>query len=328
MRLLPALAALYFAAGGGASVQAAYRGAECHATGALTTPSLALRSLMPCALWKLGAFDGAPAAAWTPPCSAFDGKRFIAGVWGGGACSPDFPSPASLRAFLAGKRLLVRGDSVLRQLFMRLVFLLREQDVALDPWFHSAAAYTFNASGHDALDIGADAARLARVAAPTFEARFAWDTDFDAFDADAVAAENWTLVVASPVYWRLDTAAGVFAQLARLPTVVMVTTPLVESFSPRAASAVQSRNAWVEQHNPRHLPLARMADSGAFLRNVEKDAKHFQCQFQHGFGHAGPDQSFKSPPSGDCRDLLNLNAVMMALAHIPDMLRAPETRDA
>jgi hypothetical protein len=93
----------------------------------------------------------------------------------------------------------------------------------------------------------------------------------------------------------------------------MITTPIVPDFDAATDAAVRSRNAWIEL-NARHVPLAAMTQAGVFLRDAEPKAKHFQCQFLSKFGTHN-DGSFKAPASGDCRDLLNLNALMMALAH-------------
>lgn len=89
------------------------------------------------------------------------------------------------------------------------------------------------------------------------------------------------------------------------------------------------RNDWIRSSGLPFLPLAEMANQYVFFRNNgnSKDVKsfkpdhHFQCMFVDAFEDGIEVESdglvdIKMPPSGDCRDIINLNLVMIVLNHI------------
>jgi len=74
-----------------------------------------------------------------------------------------------------------------------------------------------------------------------------------------------------------------------------------------------NKNAWVKSYT-NYLPLEEMSDTKVYLRNTE-DESHFQCGFQTYLGEADGILEYKTPANKDCRDLMNLNLVLM-LVHM------------
>jgi hypothetical protein len=108
-----------------------------------------------CASWKQGRLT-LPSQQKQQPrhteraCS-FDGPgSLVDGAWlpdngcGGGACM----SPEQAHTVLVGTHLIIAGDSLLRQLYMRLVTHLRGFEDVVEHFFHSDSQYSRNAT-HD-----------------------------------------------------------------------------------------------------------------------------------------------------------------------------------
>jgi hypothetical protein len=85
-----------------------------------------------------------------------------------------------------------------------------------------------------------------------------------------------------------------------------------------------SRNAWIYKNSNLFIPLNEMTAANAFQTN-DQDPYHFQCAYLservNWAGWMAPvavnanEAKFKSPQSGDCRDMINLNIAMLIAYH-------------
>lgn len=125
--------------------------------------------------------------------------------------------------------------------------------------------------------------------------------------------QNRTNVVyiAGLFYWELK--ANCIERLEQFcsPFTLFMSIPAHEFGHSKGAAAVfHQRNDWIRK-NGLYLPLAEMAAAGVFQRDAEDDM-HFQCS-----APAGPldvkrgGLVFKAPRNKDCRDMVNLNLVML-----------------
>lgn len=103
--------------------------------------------------------------------------RLDSGLWEfPGRCQLHYFTPAEAFALLAGRALVFAGDSMVRQLFLRLVALLRGTPVAQDRVFHGDAVYLRNAT-HDYLYVQlrfGEAFRPEAILRPSVNVSFFW----------------------------------------------------------------------------------------------------------------------------------------------------------
>jgi hypothetical protein len=90
--------------------------------------------------------------------------------------------------------------------------------------------------------------------------------------------------------------------------------------------AVHARNEWIRVNGSGdYIPLVAMAANGDFQMNRE-DSMHFQCSYlsrQDGWNGwmervavVNNEIQFKAPASGDCRDMVNLNVIMLLVNYV------------
>ena len=254
-------------------------------------------------------------------CPKFDHGEFVRGKWKK-SCAYPWLTSKELRSRVAGKHIAIIGDSMLRQLFMRFVWHARGFEEIIESYYHTDAFYIFN-STHDYLMIQAEyTPTLARslIRNPIFSLSYTWDSDQKYLtkypDAD--------LRITFPTYWNVsvvDAKDSVkLLQVVNTPsfntlygTVPHRVPPAPENFS----FAVEAANLWIKSQHKYYLPLEEMSLKKVFFRN-EEDGTHFQCGMIHMWGEQASGE-FKSPTSKDCRDMMNLNLVMM-LVHYLNLL--------
>ena len=230
-----------------------------------------------------------------------------------------------LRHHLDGFHFVFQGDSMLRQLFLRMIWHIRGLDIIVEHSFNQNAYYTFNAS-HDMLSIG----NMVResVFEPTFTAEFFWDpmlentTTFE----DYVNCSNNVVYVVGLLYGELRYHRSEILEKFRSPHTLFVSIPsyndhnaTTTTTTTTTTTVINNRNDWIRSHGL-YLPLAEMADTQVFLRNQEDNDMLFQCSARDGpvqIIDGEPD--FKAPANKDCRDMTNLNLVMI-LAHFTQQL--------
>ena len=280
-----------------------------------------------CVLWRLGEFAPSPSQLpMPPPCTAVDtaGTFDAAGAWvpaPGGPCTPTVFSPAQAYAVLRGRHVAFGGDSLMRQLFIRLVAHLRGFSAAADRAFHVPALYRRNAT-HDSLHIafrpqsGEGAAqppplpRREPVTVDEVLLTFDWAPSHNAAHADGVpfstpveellasADAAPPIVVYGVIYWRDaasldDELAALQALAARSSRLLWVTTPEEPGASAARNAEYAARNAamraWAATQTPagrvRVLPLDALA-AAAKARGPElrPGGVHFGCTLRDGRG--------------------------------------------
>lgn len=257
-----------------------------------------------CVVWGVGTFASPPVSA--PPLPPFrtcsNGIGSVKNLEWVSDCSTPFLSPADLRASLAGNSLLIRGDSLLRHVFLRLVAHVRDEPTLVDPWFHEDALYSFN-NTHDMLTLQGLTGGMRLVNGPTFVAAFQWDPMVKAVPRAHPFLPQWTLLVSAPIYWVKTDGIEELKALVASGAMVATTPSLGENNT-------VIRNSWVQDHTDgSFLPLDELATTGVFQR---VDTKHYQCQ---SISSAATQTSgaLKHPPSWDCSDPFNLNVVMMVV---------------
>ena len=285
-----------------------------------------------------------------------DGYYFRYGRWNHGSFgAPPWLSYYGLKRALEGYHFIFRGDSMIRQIFNRLVHHVRGYDTVIEHFFHLDATYTFNAT-HDLLVVDSDGFSNHHdqnhahkeggnssfsVKNALFTASFIWDPSLDrrsttGSDAPPIFPANVLLVVGLHYWHPFDVAEKKLLRFNSSQT-IFVTTP--NKYSDQEIvhkKAIEGRNEWIRQNSRmgKYIPLDEMARSGAFHKNRE-DGMHFQCSYlsiKDGWkGWIDPvavlrnEIQFKAPASGDCRDMVNLNAVML-LAHFCTMNFTTATR--
>ncbi len=282
-----------------------YEGLECHPSRVGTPPG-------GCMLWRTGKFRRGlrdlvpppplPSGACGKPATTFADGRFDSGHWRPGLCELSSLSSEALRAVLSGRRVLFQGDSMLRQMFNALVSMVRGDQNIVDPWFHSNATYSFNETS-DAYVCAATEPGTGAQPDAAFIAGFVWDPQMSAVSAIDFAA--WDAVIASPIHWSEGTGFAALRALEAEAATIYVTTPASTHIGNVNISA---RNAWISQHAPHFVPLSEMDAAGMYARDTP-DNQHFQCQSLAPLGQHVLHAEFKMPPTGDCHDTVNRNAV-------------------
>ena len=275
----------------------------------------------PCTQWELGRFL-VPVEPFTPPklskpCDNFDNGSFKHGRWvvvSDSDCTAQWLHPMALRGALHNKSIVFMGDSLVRQLFLRLVSYLRGIPDQVERPFHTDAVYAFNAT-HDYFFNGRTWAN-SMLPNAVFKAHFFWD-----HNAGNVNPRNlvpgYSVRVLGFHYHMADEGF-----MARVPRnyggdnrTLYMTTPTNDNVN-NNDSRFDARNTWIRQQP--HLPLEAMARTRVIGRS--EDNMHFQCSFDcpalfEQVYDADPlpllRKKIRMPFSGDCRDMINLNMIMM-----------------
>lgn len=92
--------------------------------------------------------------AWWPNCQIGDPIRFKnLSLWNSHPCSIYMPEPGELLHMLSGQTLVIQGDNMFRQLFMRLITYIRGGTVHFDRChLQRSVVYTFD-SNHDSFSV-------------------------------------------------------------------------------------------------------------------------------------------------------------------------------
>ena len=152
-----------------------------------------------------------------------------------------------------------------------------------------------------------------------FVATYTWDSDQKQKFLQSYPEAD--LRITSPSYWLTDLIAPEIS-VERLSiiadplwntlymTVPQRVPPAPENFS----SVIHASNLWIKKTRHYYLPLEEMSNKNVFFRN-DMDGTHFQCGFIHHWGEQSTGE-YKTPISLDCRDMMNLNIVMMLVHHL------------
>ena len=235
-------------------------------------------------------------------CASFEKGHFENGRWEKQGCEMNETSIFEFRKMLIGRSVIFRGNSLVRQLFLRLVWYLRGTENIIERYFHLNAAYITNGT-HDSLMIDSlyDAS-TSGIMNPTFIAQYVWnDERFQSHEDSRV-----DLSVVGYSYYDSNSTDTIARMSTSNKTKTMLITMPKTHYNPEELKKV---NDWIELNYAYHLPMSQLFMTHAFGRN-RRDSLHFQCGF---LAHIDENvtYAYKAPANGDCRDLMNLNMVFL-----------------
>ena len=257
-------------------------------------------------MWQTGRFlSQAESQTFTygtsKSCHNYTTGHFFQGKWTND-CGVRWLQPDELRSALQGKSFVFEGDSLVRQLFLRLIFHVRGIPEIVEHPFHSDAVYAFNGT-HDIFTVGTTF-HPDELPNPTFIAQFDWNPGVANYPSPFA---NYTLRVFGFHYWIND--ATFLQRVLKFGDdkrdLHMTTPPTEQNFD--------AKNRWVSQKP--HLPLETMFQTQVFRRN-EEDNLHFGCTFLTLTAQQLTGGTIRAPISGDCRDMINLNMIQMMIHFI------------
>ena len=249
-------------------------------------------------------------------CDDYDvDGEFVFGRWiSKRNCSLPWFTPVEASEILKSRRIVFCGDSMIRQIFLRMIWHLRGLDEIIENYFHSDAYYARNVTHDVFLVSSVEPNDDQRIVMPDFELRFIWDPSVGPSAAKIEAllrTEHQHIVVAGINYWRQDNATAEAVKLSNVTRLAR----LLWYPTPKAQYTVRNSfyRIWARRNGGFVLPSDRMAASNVFALNTV-DNWHYQCSYLNLWPQAN-DGRFKTPASGDCRDLFNLNLVNIILGH-------------
>ena len=275
-----------------------------------------------CFLWAAGKFRNPCVEAPAPlqPCNGREtGGHFLGGKWVYNAswatdsdgsrglwksdCETQWLSPEQTRSALRGIRMSFHGDSMTQQLLLRLIHHARGFSYAVENIVHMDFVYAFNGT-HDELLRGSTP--QSTIVSPEFLASFFWDPEMKRPDEYNQPGVLFHYIGAM---YSCEADLDNIQNRIRGP-VVFATVPIRAGLDQERQSLVE-RNMWIRgKTTASFIPFQEMAGTKIFRQNVGDDT-HFMCMLVIRGGDTF--DSFRSPPSGDCRDMINLNAVMQLI---------------
>ena len=281
------------------------------------------------------------------------GGRWVSSThWAAARCpQAELMKPAEVASCLRGRALAFEGDSLTRQLMLRLVWFMRGLDTIVEHYFQSGAVYTFSGRSEDGgpasdhlrvVNAMSEHVRQAKAAHPRF------DNEDDELVATlaSVPPDGFTLVLRRPS--AALARAHPFAAAAAAGRLAGVIRGSLGNFSlewdhehgrPRQRDwlSLDEMNACAGGHYfGRNAAGAgslqgRVALHGSGARADQRDHgwerraevvyglrwqdAHFQCSFDPRWP-AEQLTGLKVPLNGDCRDLLGLNTVQALLQRV------------
>ena len=326
-----------------------YPAEECPYSGMCTPGST-------CTTWRTGFFPqdsyslpGSKGNLHGCPCGADCEGSFQEERWkpNDQSCPAIWMSPFEMRERINGRRILLVGDSLMRQVFLRAVAHMRGLEAIVEHYFHHDATYVMNGT-HDVLSLF-DKLSSGRVddvvkGARQVEIEYMWATS-ELISRRSLDMVRPKIAVMSINLWcdkscfRLQNIPGRTHELIHdneyLEQIVWLTTASVHGDVhglPRRYSSLNEfweRNAamraWVADVRALTnvtltiVGLDRLVEHSPWGRNIHPDEgisdPHFQCSFLDQYP-AYVRRWIKSPKSADCRDLLNLNVVQLIMGSI------------
>jgi len=228
-----------------------------------------------------------------------------------------------MRKCFEGSNVIFQGDSMMRQMFNRLVHYIRGYDIVIEHFYHFDAKYSFNVT-HDLLSIN-DISSKKTVLNPLFTAHFIWDPVLDDNELFmSTLHQSNTLFIVGLHHWLRAEPAVQRLEKFKSNHTLFVTVPTLNTPDQPSLQVLMSRNAWIYKNSNLFIPLNEMTAANAFQTN-DQDPYHFQCAYLservNWAGWMAPvavnanEAKFKSPQSGDCRDMINLNIAMLIAYH-------------
>lgn len=299
-------------------------------------------SVQICLLWKAGSFHQSSGTskifphfynedillAGSDPLLTSYSTNFAwdRGRWSNTNQSLPWLSFLGMRKWLERSHIIFQGDSMIRQMFNRLVHHLRGFDVVIEHFHHFSARYSCNSTS-DLLIIGCNHLKSPEtVLNPSVLIDYVWDPTLDdnkVFQS-TLQARN-TLFVVGLLHWLRSQPAIDKLQKYVSPHTIFVTVPTLNTPDEGSLKILRARNDWIRLHSTRYIPLNEMTEDGKSFQTNENDPYHFQCAYlgasNRWIGWLEPvaildnQAHYKSPRTGDCRDLVNLNIAMIIAYH-------------
>jgi hypothetical protein len=211
------------------------------------------------------------------------------------------------------------GNSLVRQIFLRLVWHARDIPIIIEHYFHLDAYYVFNGT-HDYLGVRETYNKTTCVIQnPLFVAEYQW-SEGNGHYQNTDRASKFDLTVSGYTYFNFNEAElikGMSTAVTELgSSMMLLTVPMVawKEAAKENEGDLRVVNKWIEQNNRYHLPLNEMAETKVFGKNPA-DNVHFQCGFLINFGDPVTDK-VKMPANGDCSDKINLNLAFLITRHL------------
>ncbi|GFR51763.1 hypothetical protein Agub_g14219 [Astrephomene gubernaculifera] len=240
---------------------------------------------------------------------------------------------------LHGKKVLFMGDSLVRQVFLRLVFYLRGYESVMEHYFHMDAAYTYFNDASDSLLVDKNAISVyGRPLNPNevFTVGFAWyrepddyvkvlntsSPDYAIFGGlfTPTKGDDCGSITRSAVerMVQFGSATGKPSRLLlQMPHTGVHSSALLDGYASRARALVGKLRGANLPTRIDIVPVDVMSVKSTFLRNELEfrsgwpTGLHYQCSFLGEY--PVPIHAFKTPPDYDCRDLMNFNTLMLML---------------
>ena len=211
------------------------------------------------------------------------------------------------------------GNSIIRQVFLRLVWQARGIPDIIEHYFHYNAYYAFNGT-HDYLGVRETFDKKScMIQNPLFVAEYQWSDGREYYE-NIDRSSQYDLTVVSYTYYAFNetqltkdmenavTKLGNSIMFLTMPMVAWKVTPKENEGDLRVV------NKWIEKNNRYHLPMNEMAETKVFGKNPA-DNVHFQCGFLNHFEEPVTDK-VKMPANGDCSDKMNLNLALLMARHL------------
>ena len=254
----------------------------------------------------------------------------------------------TLFSVLKGERIVFSGDSMVRQMYLRLIEMIRndrpekeDEFEYIEHYYHQDSYYAASAEKDVLLLSKSGNAKdyFPDPSAIQFELLFIWDPFPAKFSRAPFTTMKPTVVLASFMYWWKGRApfsevdeyvatAGAFLKEQPAAHLYYLTTPWTAkgTFGGVEDERRVPRNAYVEAKLAAlRLPNAHVLDFAAFagLGRFEKtpDAIHYQCIFRPVMPKAIKVKESKFKKSG-CRDPVNRNWAVVLLSSLASRQRS------
>lgn len=261
-----------------------------------------------------------------------DPAKFLAGWWSyRGQCNFNVFHPSEAAVILNHHVVVFAGDSMLRQMYNRLVMHLRGFHGVVEHYYHGHAMYMQN-STHDLWEVSSENRTTFsptppgdEVNEPSLYILFWWDPMLQHIPELQTQLHNHfpghyhKVIVAGLHFWESSTTQNIktmndFPRLLHAMNVPKF--PALFVWYPGWDKARMERNKqlvrWAaRQPNAQILPSVAMEASTTYP--TMPDGVHFQCSYLTTVDQNIPINEFKAPVNGDCRDGFNMNLVQMLL---------------
>jgi len=271
-----------------------------------------------CLMWEHGRFNLTAlkyGVKVLPSCDATSAP----GSWHGrqwvpkSSCYPGWQTPGQMLARLQNKTVVFSGDSMVRQLFHRLIWYLRGIPDVIEHYTHYDAFYQIVGDTDEFLLHSHRPAANASVVL-----HFVWGPRTIA--VQKLIDLRAPFYVVGPMYWRDDNMSEVPAILDRLydisNRIFWVATPAkggkyvasdYKHYAPRNANFRQ----WASKRpGTSVLPMDSLEHNPNFSCLRADGHTHFQCAVNAQYGPIGYGR-YSIPSDGHCQDIFNLNVLQL-----------------